>query len=59
MLVLSRRRGEIIDVGADIQIMVVDIRNGNVRLGIQAPPEVMVHRREITLRRQDEAEGGK
>ncbi len=46
MLVLSRKRGEKICIGDDI--VVVIIRAGrNVRLGIEAPPEVPVHRGEI------------
>ena len=48
MLVLSRKKDEIIDIGDDIQIVVVEIRGGIVRLGISAPPDVTVHRREVT-----------
>ena len=47
MLVLSRRRDETIVIGADIQITVVDIRGDKVRLGIQAPFSVGVHRKEL------------
>lgn len=47
MLVLSRRRNESIMVGDDIEIVIVDVYNGRVRLGITAPKEVAVHRREI------------
>jgi len=47
MLVLSRQRNETIMIGDDIEITVVDIRGGKVRLGINAPPHVPVHRREV------------
>ncbi len=47
MLVLSRHVHEIIDIGNDIQIQVVDIRGDKVRIGITAPREVAVHRREV------------
>ena len=47
MLVLSRKRNETIIIGDDIRIVVVEIRGDKVRLGIEAPPEVTVHRKEI------------
>lgn len=47
MLVLSRKKHEAIVINNDIVIMVVDIRGDKVRLGIDAPKEVPVHRREI------------
>lgn len=47
MLVLSRQRDEIIKIGDDIEIMVIDIRDGKVRLGITAPRSVPVHRLEV------------
>ncbi|MBX6316643.1 MAG: carbon storage regulator CsrA [Isosphaeraceae bacterium] len=47
MLVLTRRRDESIVIGKDIVITVLDFRNGGVRLGIAAPVEVPVHRREV------------
>jgi carbon storage regulator len=47
MLVLSRHRDESIMVGDDIVITVVDIRGDKVRLGIQAPSNIAVHRREV------------
>lgn len=47
MLVLSRHRGEEICIGDHITIMVVDIRGDKVRLGIEAPRAVAVHRREV------------
>lgn len=47
MLVLSRQRDETIMIGDNIQITVVDIRGDKVRLGIVAPIEIPVHRKEV------------
>lgn len=47
MLVLSRGRDESIMIGDTIKITVVDIRGDKIRLGIEAPPEVSVHRQEV------------
>lgn len=47
MLVLSRKRNERIMVGDEIAITVVDIRGDKVRLGIEAPKMVPVHRSEV------------
>ena len=47
MLVLSRKRSEQIVIADKIVITVVDIRNGSVRLGIEAPRDIPVHRREV------------
>jgi carbon storage regulator len=47
MLVLSRQRDETIMIGDDIEITVVDIRGDKVRLGINAPASVPVHRKEV------------
>ncbi|MFM7163139.1 MAG: carbon storage regulator CsrA [Planctomycetaceae bacterium] len=47
MLVLSRQRDESIIIGENIVITVVDIRGDKVRLGIQAPTEIPVHRQEV------------
>ena len=47
MLVLSRQRDETIIIGDDIEITIVDIRGDKVRLGINAPPHVPVHRKEV------------
>lgn len=54
MLVLSRRRDESIMIGDMIKVMVVDIRSDKVRLGIDAPKGVQVHRKEIWDALQDE-----
>ncbi len=47
MLVLSRQRDESIMIGDNIVITVVDIRGDKVRLGIDAPTEIPVHRQEV------------
>ena len=47
MLVLSRQRDESIIIGDNIIVTIVDIRGEKVRLGIDAPTEVPVHRREV------------
>jgi carbon storage regulator len=47
MLVLTRRKSESIIIGKDITITVVRIGDGNVRLGIDAPKEVPIHRTEV------------
>ncbi len=47
MLVLSRCRDESIMIGNDIEVILVDIRGGKVRLGIIAPKSVSVHHKEV------------
>ena len=47
MLVLSRQRDETIMIGDDVEITVVDIRGDKVRLGIEAPTDIPVHRQEV------------
>lgn len=47
MLVLSRQRDQTIMIGDDIEITVVDIRGDKVRLGINAPSKIPVHRKEV------------
>jgi carbon storage regulator len=47
MLVLSRQRDESIIIGDNVVVTIVDIRGDKVRLGIQAPQEIPVHRQEV------------
>lgn len=47
MLVLSRQRDESIMIGDNVQVTIVDIRGDKVRLGIVAPNEIPVHRKEV------------
>ncbi len=60
MLVLSRQRDQTIMIGDDIEITVVDIRGDKVRLGINAPSEVPVHRKEVydAIKRENRAAAG-
>ena len=53
MLVLSRKRGERICVGRHIEITVLAIRGNRVRLGVAAPPSVLIQRRELVARDAD------
>jgi len=56
MLVLSRKKNESIIINDDITIVVVEIRGDKVRLGIEAPKEVPVHRNEVyeAIRRSEQ-----
>ncbi|QDT27989.1 carbon storage regulator CsrA [Gimesia panareensis] len=47
MLVLSRKKDEKIMIGDSITLMVIEIKNDKVRLGIEAPKDVTVHREEV------------
>lgn len=57
MLVLSRQRDQSIIIGDDIEITIVDVRGDKVRIGINAPRHVSVHRKEVyeAIRRENEA----
>ena len=60
MLVLSRKKNESIVINNDITIVVVEIRGDKVRLGVEAPKEVPVHRREVydAIKRNAASQGG-
>ena len=58
MLVLSRQRDESIIIADNIKITIVDIRGDKVRLGIDAPKEIPVHRQEVFDAIQRENEQG-
>ena len=47
MLVLTRNIGETIIINGDIEVTVTDIQGGQVRVGIEAPKDVIIHREEI------------
>ncbi len=47
MLVLARRKGESIVISGDIEVVVLDVRGDVVKLGINAPASVWVHRKEV------------
>ena len=56
MLILTRREGETIRIGNDIEVIILEVEGNQVRLGITAPKEVAVHREEIYERIKDEEE---
>lgn len=53
MLVLTRRIGERLRIGSDIELVVLDVRGRDVRLGVTAPASVAIHREEIYLKIQE------
>lgn len=59
MLVLSRQKDETIMIGDDVEITIVDVRGDKVRLGIVAPKNISVHRREVYDAIQREKEENK
>ncbi len=58
MLILTRRVGETLMVGDDVTITVLGVKGNQVRIGINAPKDVPVHREEIYLRIKDEEQSG-
>ena len=54
MLLLTRKLGENIRIGDDVKITIVEVKGNHVKLGIDAPPSVKVHREEIYARIQEE-----
>jgi carbon storage regulator len=56
MLILTRRPSEKVMVGNEVTVTVLDVRGGQVRLGITAPKEVPVHREEVYERIKSEQE---
>ena len=57
MLILTRRMGETLIIGDDVNVTVLGVKGNQVRLGINAPKDVSVHREEIYMRIRDEQEG--
>jgi carbon storage regulator len=57
MLVLSRQRDETVMIGDDIEVTVIDVRGDKVRLGIRAPRNIPVHRKEVydAIRRENQS----
>jgi carbon storage regulator CsrA len=54
MLILTRRIGETLMVGDEVTVTVLDVKGNQVRIGVNAPKSVAVHREEIYQRVQDE-----
>ncbi|WP_077369564.1 carbon storage regulator CsrA [Anaerosalibacter sp. Marseille-P3206] len=54
MLILSRKKDESIIIGNDIEITIIEIEDGKVKLGIDAPRNIDIHRKEIYLQIQEE-----
>lgn len=57
MLILTRRVGETLMVGDDVTVTVLGVKGNQVRIGVNAPKEVSVHREEIYMRIQAEKNG--
>lgn len=57
MLILTRRAGETVMIGSDVTITVLGVKGNQVRIGINAPKDVSVHREEIYERIQSEKAG--
>ena len=59
MLILTRRIGESLVVGDDVKLTVLDVKTNQVRLGIQAPKAIAVHREEIYRKVQKERQSNR
>jgi len=54
MLILTRKSGESITIGDDVKITVIEVKGKQVRIGIDAPRNYIIHREEVYIRIQEE-----
>ncbi|PHS59771.1 MAG: carbon storage regulator [Alcanivorax sp.] len=54
MLILTRRIGETLKIGDDVDVTILGVKGNQVRIGVNAPSKVAVHREEIYIRIKDE-----
>ncbi len=56
MLILTQKLGEMIRIGDDVTVRVVEVRGNQIRLGVEAPPQIRIYREEIykAIRQQNE-----
>lgn len=59
MLILTRKVGESIMIGEDVEVKVLGLRAGQIKIGIEAPKDLKVHREEIYERTRAEQEDGR
>jgi carbon storage regulator len=57
MLILTRRVGEVLCIGNDVRVTVLGVKGNQVRIGIEAPREVVVDRAEVAARRREFPDG--
>jgi carbon storage regulator len=56
VLILTRRVGEVVRIGDDIEVVVVEVNGNQVRMGVKAPRTVVVDREEVAMRKRRERE---